>query len=149
MKAKPKEDKSWRERYQKAHEDDFKRNYPSAYNVGGYVLPKYPDSRTANGLQSIICNYMKYVGGVGNRINVVGIRGRKSSTLKGTADLDILFPNGKTAKIEIKAGSDRPREEQLKMQARVRKAGGVYEFVSTVQQFYDIYDRIVSPELFL
>lgn len=86
---------------------------------------------------------------MGNRINVIGIRGRKSTTLKGTADLDCTMPNGKNAKIEIKVGTDRPRDEQLEMQKRVRKTGGVYEFIRNMNEFYYLYDTLVSPELFL
>lgn len=107
-----------------------------------------------------------FVGGIGNRINVAGrlVEGSektasgailskkkfiKSSTLKGTADIIATLPNGKTAHIEIKVGKDKPRPAQLEMQTRMRKAGGCYEFVGTMDEFYYLYDVLVTPELFL
>lgn len=116
-------------------------------------------------MTNAICNYIKWIGGIGNRINVQGrlIEGIettasgaiiskkkfiKSSTLKGTADIIATLPNGKTWHIEIKVGKDRPRPEQLKMQERVRKTGGYYDFVHSMDEFYSILDTILQPELF-
>lgn len=126
-----------------------------------YTEPNYPDVRKANGLTNAICNYIKFVGGVGNRINVQGrlvessektISGAtlskkkfiKSSTIKGTADIIASLPNGKTAHLEIKVGKDNPRPEQLQMQERIRNTNGIYEFISTIEQFYNLFDNLMQ-----
>jgi hypothetical protein len=44
--------------------------------------------------------------------------------------------------IEIKVGSDRPREDQLKEQIRERNAGGIYEFIKDTEQFFNLYDNL-------
>ena len=44
--------------------------------------------------------------------------------------------------IEIKVGSDRPREDQLLEQIRERKAGGIYEFIKTPEEFFSLYNSI-------
>lgn len=73
----------------------------------------------------------------------------KSSTLKGTADIIATLHNGKTWHIEIKVGKDKPRPEQLKMQERIRKTGSHYDFISTMDNFFELYDKIIGTvELF-
>lgn len=154
-----------KERYFLAHKEHFAKTYVNAFNDGHYFTPDFPKVTTSNGLTNAISNYMKWIGGIGNRINVQGrlIEGQetqpsgtvltkkkwiKSSTIKGTADLDILCPNGKTIYIEIKVGKDKPSPKQLEMQKRVRSCNGVYEFVSTLDQFFYILDTVMTPELF-
>lgn len=122
-----------------------------------------PKVNTSNGLTNAICNYINWNGGIGNRINVSGrlVDGAetqasgvviskkkwiKASTAKGTADIDATFANGVNAKIEIKVGKDKPRPEQIKMQDRVRKVGGIYEFIGTMEQFYELYDRVTGQQ---
>jgi hypothetical protein len=46
--------------------------------------------------------------------------------------------------IEIKVGADRPRIEQLAEQQRERQAGGIYEFISTPEGFFLLFDLIVN-----
>lgn len=77
-----------------------------------------------------------------------GKRWIKGTTKKGTGDADLTLPNGKNLKVEVKIKGDRPRPEQIAMQQRVRKTGAHYEFISSMVQFYEIYDRIMEPELF-
>jgi hypothetical protein len=43
---------------------------------------------------------------------------------------------------EVKVGRDRPRPEQLAEQQRERQAGGIYEFVSTPEQFFELFDKL-------
>jgi hypothetical protein len=135
----------WKERYHAAHKEWFARTYPKAYADGHYTKPVMPKYKTANGLTTLICSYLKWVNGIGNRINVTGrqIGGKwiKSATLVGTADISAILPNGKTIYLEVKVGNDRPRKEQLLMQERIRAIGGVYEFVKLPEEFFYIYDR--------
>lgn len=66
----------------------------------------------------------------------------KSSTKKGTADISATV-HGRACMIEIKAGKDKPRPAQLLEQQRERKAGGVYEFIYTPEQFLQWYDQFI------
>lgn len=71
-----------------------------------------------------------------------------SSTRKGTADISATIKNangiGLSVMIEIKVGRDKPRPDQLSEQIRERKAGGIYEFIGTPDEFFELYDKIVS-----
>jgi hypothetical protein len=147
-----------KERYFKAHEMWFKESYPHAYKDGYYLTPKIPKIETANGLTTFICNFLSWYGHRATRINVSGrlvdavekqpsgarVGVKKwipSSTRKGTADISATI-KGRSVMIEIKVGSDRPREDQLKEQIRERNAGGIYEFIKDTDQFFNLYDNL-------
>jgi hypothetical protein len=151
---------TYKERYQKAHEEYFKIKYPNAYKDGYYLDPKVPKVDSANGLTTFICNYLAWLNHRATRINVSGrlvdgvekqpsgakIGVKKwipSSTRKGTADISATI-KGRSVMLEIKVGSDRPRPDQLTEQARERRAGGIYEFIKTPDEFFYLYDYIVS-----
>lgn len=138
---------TYKERYESAHENWFKEEYPESYRSGYYLIPKMPKIATANGLTTFIMNYVKWEGYRATRINVAGrqIKGKwiPSSTRKGTADISATI-KGRSIMLEIKVGRDKPREEQLQEQERERKAGGCYEFISTPEQFFELYDKIVT-----
>lgn len=148
-----------RDRYNAAHKSYCEIKYPYLCKDGLYTSPKWPKVNTANGLTNAICNYINWIGGIGNRINVGGrlVEGSettlsgatlskkkwiKSSTIKGTADIIAMLPNGKTWHIEIKVGKDRPRPEQIKMQERVRSVNGYYDFVHDMEEFFEMLDKI-------
>lgn len=151
-------DSSWKSRYQEAHEQNFKTEYPNAYKDGHYFPPKFPDVATANGLQKMVVDHLTWTGQYGNRINVMGrkIGGLtktasgavfddskwiKASTKKGTADVDtIMF--GLPVKLEIKIGRDTIKPDQLKEKARIERAGGVYAIIKIPQDYFTIYDQI-------
>jgi hypothetical protein len=132
--------------------------YPSAYKDGQYCNPVYPPVNKANGLINAICHYTDWMGGVGNRINTegrlimketTGVMGTfvdkkriKSSTKRGTADVDLTLPNGVVIKGEIKAGNDKPSPKQIEMQQKVRAAKGHYEFFKTMEEFYECWDKL-------
>lgn len=143
-----------KDHYNNAHEQWFRNEYPNAYRDGHYSPPKYPKVERANGLTQWVINYLTWSGLYGNRINtqgqfvterykgrVVSSGFRPSQTRRGTADVDAII-NGRPVKIEIKVGRDRPGEAQLKEQARVRKAGGIYEFVSCPEDFLSLLETI-------
>ena len=149
-----------KQRYQSAHEQWFRAQYPNAYKDGFYLEPKIPKIDSANGLTTFICNYLAWMGHRATRINVMGrlidgvekqpsgakIGVKKwlpSSTRKGTADISATI-KGRSVMIEIKVGRDKPRPDQLTEQIRERKAGGIYEFIGTPEQFFELYDTIVS-----
>lgn len=149
-----------KQRYQSAHEQWFREQYPNAYKDGFYLEPKIPKVDTANGLTTFICNYLSWMNHRATRINVSGRlvdgvekqpSGAKvgvkkwipSSTRKGTADISATI-KGRSVMIEIKVGRDKPRPDQLSEQIRERNAGGIYEFIGTPEQFFELYDFILS-----
>ena len=151
---------TFKDRYQAAHEEWFKIKYPHAYKDGFYLDPKLPKVNESNGLTTFICNYLSWKDHRATRINVSGrlVEGKekqasgvtlgvkkwiKSSTRKGTADISATI-KGRSVMIEIKVGKDKPREDQLLEQARERKAGGVYEFIKTPDEFFALYDLVLS-----
>jgi hypothetical protein len=151
---------TYKDRYQIAHEEWFKIKYPNAYKDGFYLEPKMPKINESNGLTTFICNYLSWRDHRATRINVSGrlVEGKekqpsgvtlgvkkwiKSSTRKGTADISATI-KGRSVMIEIKVGKDKPREDQLLEQARERKAGGVYEFIKTPDEFFELYDLVLS-----
>ena len=140
-----------KQRYSAAHKIWFAQNYPTAFKDGFYAEPKMPIVAKANGLTSFICNYLNWLGHRATRINVSGRKIKdkrtgkekyiKSSTRRGTADISATV-KGKSVMIEIKVGRDIISEDQLKEQSKERAAGGIYEFCSSVDEFFIIYDNL-------
>lgn len=117
---------------------------------GHFIEPEIPNTATGNGLTEFIVKYLNWIGHRATRITTEGRvlpDGKRipTQTRKGTADISATI-NSKAVMLEIKAGRDRPSPAQLKEQARERKAGGVYEFIHNVQEFFDWYDRFVIFE---
>lgn len=148
-----------KERYNAAHKYNFERAYPKAYKDGHYAPPPYPKVKTANGLTKFICQFLMWHEHRATRINTTGrlIDGVEKqpsgailttkkwitgTTRRGSADISATI-RGRSVQIEIKIGKDRASEHQLKEQAIERKAGGIYEFISTPEQFFELYDRIL------
>lgn len=151
---------NYKDRYKIAHKQWFKIEYPNAYKDGYYLDSKLPKVDSSNGLTTYIINFLSWYGHRATRINVSGrlIDGKEkqpsgvtlgvkkwipSSTRKGTADISATI-NGRSVMIEIKVGADRPRPEQLEEQIRERKAGGIYEFIKTPDEFLALYDFVLS-----
>jgi len=136
-----------KERFNSAHLKWFKVEYPSAFTSGFYVPPVYPQVAKSNGLTQFIVKFLTWSGHRATRVNVSGrmVKGKyiPSSTRKGTADISATV-RGKSVQIEVKVGKDKPRPEQLREQELERKAGGIYEFISTLEQFLELYDNLVA-----
>lgn len=147
---------SWLPRYCEAHIHHFRAQYPSAFKDGHYTPPVPPNIKKGNGLTLAIVNFLNWQGHNATRINTMGravettekvafgiLRTKKyipSATRKGTADVTATI-RGRSVKIEVKAGTDRPSPDQLKEQARERAAGGIYEFVHSMEEFFTYYDK--------
>jgi hypothetical protein len=136
-----------KERYNEAHKEWFKEQYPNAWKDGLYSPPPMPTISKANGLTKYITNFLFWKGHRATRVNVQGriVKGKwiPSSTRKGSADISATI-KGRTVMLEIKVGSDRPRPEQLQEQERERKSGGIYEFIRTADEFLELYDYVVN-----
>ena len=137
----------WRLRYNTAHYNYTLQRTPNVIRDGFYTGPTLPSIATANGLTQFICNFINWSGYRATRINTMGrmVNGRwiHSTTRKGSADISSTI-KGRSVMWEIKVGRDRPRPEQLAEQQRERQAGGIYEFVSTPEGFFELFDKIVN-----
>jgi hypothetical protein len=138
---------NWKQRYNEAHLKHTTERTPSVVVDGHYCNPSIPKVNTANGLTLFICNYINWMGYRATRISTTGRQlGGKwiyGTTRKGTADISATI-NGKAIMIEIKVGKDRASEHQLKEQAKERAAGGIYEFISTPEQFFELYNKVLN-----
>ena len=83
------------------------------------------------------------------RINNVGMwdeaKGiyRKGNTQKGIFDVSAII-KGRAAWFEIKAGRDKPSQDQLIFQQEVRSAGGIAEFVYSTDEFLTMFRKLLS-----
>lgn len=147
-----------RDRYIAAHRHYQSIQYPSAFKNFGPISTNVPDIRKANGLTQFIVNFLTWSEHRATRISSAGrlidapqkqqsgisLMTKKfipGPTRKGSADVSATI-RGRSVMIEIKVGRDRPSEHQLREQELERKAGGVYEFISTPEEFFNLYDSL-------
>lgn len=148
-------------KYIKPHELTI---FETEYNLHAYDnlqrIPEYARVRThfrddtANELTKAILAHLKYTGNFGARVNTTGVydsrsgQYRQTNARKGMADISAVIA-GKPVQIEIKAGTDKPRADQLKVQAEYRAAGGLYEFVHGFSEYIALYKRLTNSDNFL
>lgn len=88
---------------------------------------------------------------VAYRINNVGIWDeakqihRRANTQKGIFDVSATI-KGRAAWFEIKAGRDKPSQDQLIFQQEVRNAGGIAEFVTSTDEFLKMLTNILLEQ---
>lgn len=134
-------------------EDEYNAHYyDSMPNIPNFARVKthFRDD-SANALTGVICEFLKYKGHFAGRVNTTGIydaktgKYRQTNARKGMADISAVI-NGKPVQIEIKAGRDKPRAEQLKVAEEYEKAGGRYVFVHNFPEWVKIYDDICGSK---
>jgi len=134
-----------KQRYQAAHELDFATRYPQAYINSMYFAAKMPDTSKANGLTQAIIKFLLWSGHRATRVSSSGrmIKGKyiPGATRRGAADISATI-RGRSVMIEVKAGADKPSEYQLREQELERKAGGIYEFTRSFEEFLKMYDSL-------
>lgn len=154
---KPKESKP-RARYVKPAElVEFEKEYNEANarkfaNIPPECRARYTFSdKDANSLTRAIIAHLTFHGYFAARVNSTGVydqrRGtwRTSNARKGLADITAVI-NGRAVQLEIKAGKDRPRTEQLRVREEVQASGGVYEFVRNFPEYMNIYNLLTGGE---
>ena len=140
---------NWTQRYKQAHHEWCKRTAPEYFEAAGgnTMRVTYPCVTKSNGLTAAICKFLEWSGHRATRINTAGriVAGRyiTSTTRKGTADISATI-KGRAIMIEIKVGKDRPSAYQLAEQQRERAAGGMYEFIHTIDEFFLFYDKLLE-----
>lgn len=132
------------------------REFENEYNAHKYdnsVMPEYARIRThfrddtANGLTTAVIAHLQYYGHFAARVNVGGVynpkRGkyRHSQSRKGMADVSAVV-NGRPLQIEVKAGKDKPRPDQLQVAAEYEQAGGLYVFIHNFADYMQVYNKI-------
>jgi hypothetical protein len=139
---------TWTERYRLSHNNWCKAKGPGFYEASGGDSMKvpYPCVTKANGLTLAICKFLEWEGHRSTRINTAGrmVEGRyiTSTTRRGTADISATI-KGRAVMLEIKVGKDKASVYQLAEQKKERDSGGVYEFIHTIQEFFEFYDRFL------
>lgn len=154
---KPKQAKKPRPMYKQPPElAEFQREYNAHEYDNRPMIPEYGRvytrfrDDTANGLTTAVIAHLQYNGHFAARVNVIGIydarRGkyRPSGSTCGMADISAVV-NGRPLQIEIKAGKDRPRADQLQVQRKYQSAGGMYVFIHNFAEWVQIY-RTITPK---
>lgn len=140
----------------------LRESYPS---FPEFALPPYkPCETTANGLTSLICNYLNWSNHQAERISSMGrsidtskqvtdvigrtrtIGGTKyipGNSTKGTADISATI-NGRSVKIEVKINKDRMSEAQKKYKENIERAGGVYIIARDFDTFLTELNNIMK-----
>lgn len=149
-----------KQRYRAAHAVWFEINHPVPFKDHGVPEPIWPSIKKANGLTSYIVNFINWQGGNVKRQNTVGRMIGKIVTTESGARFDdrrmIKSASGrggsdakgtylaKSINLEVKIKPDKPSPYQLREQAKERGAGGIYEFVYSVEDFLEWHDSFVS-----
>jgi hypothetical protein len=137
-----------KDRYEAAHYKGFSQ---VAKDSGHYFPAVMPDCNKSSGLQLAIIKFILWEGFNADRTGTEGrmIKDKAgnykrihSSNRKGTSDISATI-KGRSIKLEVKVGRDKPSADQLREQARERQAGGIYEFVYTFEEFITLYDQII------
>lgn len=148
----------WRTRYEASYREFFRTAYPAAFAHDGYIKTTYPDIRKANGLTQAIIKFLTWQGHRATRINSTGrlIQAPQrmasgvtltipkfipGTTRRGAADVSATIL-GRSVMLEVKVGNDTPSPEQLREQGIERAAGGIYEFIHNMMEFYEVYDSL-------
>ena len=151
-KARTVTDNTWKPRYEAAYQADYRRKYAAAFAAQGYIKTTYPDVSKSNGLTMAIIKFLLWSGHNADRTGTQGrmIRSRSgeykripSANRKGTADISATI-KGRACKFEIKTGNDKPSPEQLREQELERRAGGQYEIIHNMGEFFLWYDGFIN-----
>lgn len=155
-------------RYKKLHEDNFKKEYPLMYRDGQYFFDQ-PNGTMTNKLTDMVCNALKWMGHLSNRIDVKGtavidknhapsydvvsgkiktqtkVSFRPTKTESGTGDIDCKLihskhPFGVPWEIEIKFGRDTQSDKQERREAKLKAHGLWYDVIKTLDDFFEKYD---------
>lgn len=151
---KPKKKKKPLAKYTKPPELlEFEREYTARHYANVPNIPpecRTPfrfEDRTANGLTKAIISHLQMNGHFAARVNTTGVydarRGqyRCTNARKGMADISAVI-NGTPVQIEVKAGRDKARTDQLQVQSEYQAAGGFYIFVHTFPEYLEQYQHI-------
>jgi hypothetical protein len=141
---------NWKQQLKEMKLEHLKQESPGFYNLSGGTrmkLKAWEDS-TANGLTRSIIDWITFNGGSATRISCTGQARRINGVMKfthgttrrGTADIHAII-KGRHASIEVKIGKDKLSEFQVKEQARIEKAGGLYFVAKDMESFIEWFQN--------
>lgn len=141
---------SWQDALRRLKLADIQKRAPGFYTASGSDKMKvrpYSD-KTANGLARCIIDYLTFNGHDAQRINTTGtmrkiggqMKWTYAGTRRGAADLHCII-RGRAVSIEIKIGPDKQSEAQIKEQARIEAAGGLYFVARSMPAFLRWYKQ--------
>lgn len=128
------------------------------------LTSKSYSDKTANGLTNSIIDFCKFNGILAWRQNtqgvfrpgqtVVDVIGRtrhmkgswQRAAKSGLGDITIVH-NGRMISVEIKIGRDVQRESQIEFEQELNAAGGLYQIISSWDQWYTFYWGEALPYL--
>jgi len=158
--AKPYVHQSIKDRYREAKYSYESTEFPTWIKDGHFIEPEFPNTETANGLQTFIINFLTWTFNFGNR---TGNEGRvivknnetiriKSSSKNGMQDIDtnLAHPDHKFGipwKIEVKVGKDTHKDHQKEFGKLIQRTGGVYSVVRSAEDFIHQYDNLMEREV--
>lgn len=120
--------------------------------ISGYFGRPNPNKKKqspANALTDAVITYMKLKGGIGYRINNMGVydaslgKFRTSGTKKGIPDIIGIY-KGRFIGVEIKIGKDRQSDDQKLREQEINKAGGYYYIAKEFDSFKIWYDNTAT-----
>ena len=120
--------------------------------ISGYFGRPNPNKKKqspANALTDAVITYIKLKGGIGYRINNMGVydaklgKFRTSGTKKGIPDI-IGIHKGRFISVEIKIGTDRQSDDQKLREQEIIKAGGCYYIAKDFDSFKIWYDGVTQ-----
>lgn len=152
----------WKKRYHETHKLNCQREFPNVWKEGHYAPLRskdLPDVTTHSGLVKFMTNMINWLGGNVHSHNVVTRVSDKivveesgnsftdkrytKSSRKGIADVVGTLRDGTSIQLDAKIGRDVPRTDQLKEQIRQRKAKGIYEFIHSTDEFFNVVDPLM------
>ena len=118
----------------------------TGFPITHYIPVPTRDDSTANGLTKCIIEFIRLNGGQAERISITGRPMNTPSGLKwgathmtrGTADISATI-QGRSVKIEVKAGRDTQSVKQKEYQASIERAGGLYYVARNFTDFVAWY----------
>ena len=149
--------------------DRFIQEHPTTpYPESFFRDPKKYNDKTANGLTQLVKRYIKFVGGMAERISSTGrpidntkevkdylgrtykigsVEWIPGTSTKGTADVSAIIRTKKGTvvpwRIEIKM-KDSQKKHQKEYEQSVISAGGQYSIVHSFEEFTAIYNHLIE-----
>jgi hypothetical protein len=120
-------------------------SYATGYFENSYIV-KPP--RSAAQMEKLITEFIKLSGYHCQKVSTMGVkRGNtwtKGTATKGASDL-LAIVDGKAYAFEVKfSKGDRQRDDQKGYEDSVKRAGGEYYIIRTLDQFLEIFKTIIK-----
>jgi len=160
--------KKFKERLSELRRADLNARYPEAMKTGAFDFRyEVKAPKSAAQMEKLIVEFLKLKGHHAQKVTTTGVYrdNRKvvtdavgfqrtigsgtwtsGTSTKGAADIQSVI-HGISFSIEVKfSKGDRQRPEQKKFEADVKRAGGQYHIVRDLDEFLELYDKIMESD---